>query len=68
MMDEGRYDLTKTQRDTLLAAYQSGYFEDPQGITQAELAERFGVSQRAVSKRLRSGVSRLIGNTLASEA
>ncbi|WP_233554017.1 helix-turn-helix domain-containing protein [Halococcus sp. IIIV-5B] len=31
--------LTDAQRDALLAAYESGYFDEPRGISLAELIE-----------------------------
>jgi predicted DNA binding protein len=67
-MNGEEYGLTDTQRDTLITAYEQGYFDDPQGVTQEELAERFGVSQRAISKRIQRGNLNLIKNTLASES
>lgn len=64
--DEG-YRLTDEQRDTIRRAYERGYFEQPQGVTQTELAEEFGVSQRAISRRLHRGLSRLVGSTVAAD-
>lgn len=61
------YQLTDDQRETVRLAYDRGYFEEPRGVTQTELAAEFGVSQRAVSRRLRRGLSRLVGNTIARE-
>ncbi|MFC4247322.1 helix-turn-helix domain-containing protein [Natribaculum luteum] len=62
-----RYGLTDDQRETLHTAYERGYFEEPRGVTQSELADEFDVSQRAVSRRLRRALSRLVGNTVALE-
>lgn len=59
------HSLTPTQRKTLLAAYRKGYFDEPRRISQAELGEQFGVSGRAVAKRLRRGTRNLIGSTIA---
>ena len=64
--DGGVYGLTEDQRRTIQAAYGAGYFDEPRAITQAELAERFGVSQRAISRRLRRGLSRLVGSTVGA--
>ncbi|MFP9060251.1 helix-turn-helix domain-containing protein [Natrialbaceae archaeon A-chndr2] len=63
-----RYSLTNEQRETLRLAYERGYFDEPRAITQAELAEAFDISQRAVSRRLQRGLSRLIGETIAIDA
>ena len=45
--------LTPTQRETLLTALEEGYFSIPRRITGEELAARLGVSDQAVSERLR---------------
>lgn len=45
--------LTPTQRETLLTALEEGYFSIPRRITGEELAEKLGVSDQAVSERLR---------------
>lgn len=57
-------ELTPKQRQTLVAAFEMGYFENPKGVSQAEIGDRFGVSGRAVSKRLRRGTKNLIRSTL----
>jgi predicted DNA binding protein len=61
---EGCQDLTPTERETLEAAVERGYFESPRGATLGDLAEEFGVSKPAISKRLRRGqekaVSRMV--------
>lgn len=59
-----RRSITDDQRETLLAAFDAGYYETPRGTTQAELGERFGITSRAVSDRLRRGVGNLIRDTL----
>lgn len=61
------YGLTADQRETIRRAYERGYFEEPQAITQADLAAEFDVSQRAISRRLQRGLSRLVGNTVATD-
>lgn len=61
------YSLTDLQRETLLAAFEEGYFAVPRGVTLVELAERLGVSDSAVSQRLRRGVAKLVGATLGSD-
>lgn len=56
--------LTAVQRETLVAAYQQGYYSTPRTATLADLGERFDVSPRAVSQRLRRGVGNLVEATL----
>lgn len=60
-------ELTPKQRQTLMAALEMGYFETPTQVSQEEIGERFGVSGRAVSKRLRRGMKNLIRSTLESD-
>ncbi|WP_254822114.1 helix-turn-helix domain-containing protein [Haloglomus halophilum] len=61
---QGCQDLTDTERETLEAAVERGYFRSPRGATLGDLADEFGVSKPAVSKRLRRGqekaVSRMV--------
>lgn len=56
--------LTAIQRETLVAAYQQGYYSTPRTATLADLGERFDISPRAVSQRLRRGVGNLVSATL----
>lgn len=58
--------LTPEQRETMIAAYREGYFDSPRRITQAELGERFSITHRAVSERLRRGIRNIISSTLLS--
>lgn len=56
--------LTVNQRETLRAAFDAGYFDEPRQVTQQDLAEEFGISARAISKRLLRGTRNLIAATL----
>lgn len=62
-----RYNLTKQQRDLIITAYKMGYFNEPQGTTQSEIAAQLGISQRAVSRRLHRGLRQLITTTIGGE-
>lgn len=62
-----KFELTRVQRDTLLAAHDWGYFDVPRRATTTELAEELDVSTNAVSERLRRGVTNLIETTLIDE-
>lgn len=64
---DGGYELTDEQRETVRRAYEAGYFRQPRGVTQTELAAEFGLSQRAISRRLHRGLSRLVGTTVAAD-
>lgn len=59
--------LTEPQRETLLTAYESGYFEEPRRTSHEELAGRLGVSSTAIGGRIRRGTARLIETTLVDE-
>ena len=63
-MASAQYDLTPKQRETLVTALEAGYYDVPQGITMSELAEEFGISQQALSKRFHGGHRNLITSTL----
>lgn len=52
--------LTDVQRETLLVALETGYFAVPREATLTELADRLGVSDTAVSQRLRRGMEQLV--------
>lgn len=61
---EGRFGLTDEQQDTLVAAYDRGYFDVPGAITLTDLAEDLGISHQALSERLRRGEKSVLENTV----
>jgi predicted DNA binding protein len=61
---DGQPGLTDIQHETLVTALNEGYYNMPRDITMDELAAQFGVSQPALSKRLRNGHRTLIANSL----
>jgi predicted DNA binding protein len=52
--------LTDSQRDALLVAFETGYFEEPRDATLSEVAAELNISQPAASGLLRRGVKRLV--------
>jgi predicted DNA binding protein len=56
--------LTDAQRETLVAAFERGYYDIPRRVSLAELATQFGVSDQAVSERLRRATRALVAETL----
>ncbi len=62
-----RYGLTPDQRETLMTALETGYFAVPRETTLVELSEELGVSDSAVSQRLRRGLASLVSGTLLAE-
>lgn len=59
--------LTDSQREALLAAFETGYFEDPRNATLSEVAATLDISQPAASGLLRRGIRRLIVSSLLDE-
>lgn len=51
--------LTPAQREVFTLALEGGYFEIPRRITQVEIAEEVGISDQAVSERLRRAQKKL---------
>lgn len=56
--------LTETQRETLVAALRSGYYEVPRETALSELAEEFGISSQALSNRFRRAHKSLAENAV----
>ena len=59
-----RYELTDTQREALVLAYERGYFDSPRETSLEEIAAELGITQQSLSSRLRRGHRRLIAGTL----
>jgi hypothetical protein len=58
--DGPEFGLTDAQRETLAAALERGYFDVPRQTTLEELGDDLGVSDTAVSHRLRRGVKGIL--------
>lgn len=63
-MASAQFDLTSTQRETLVTALKAGYYEIPQDVTMSELADELKISQQALSKRFHLGHKNLVSSTL----
>lgn len=61
---DGQPGLTDIQHETLVAALERGYYETPRDVSMSELAAELGISQQALSKRLRGGHHTLVENSL----
>jgi predicted DNA binding protein len=59
--------LTAEQYEALVAAYRAGYYDEPRGTTLEKLSERFDITPRAISRRLRRGTAALVRNALGVE-
>lgn len=63
--DAGRwYGLTEMQYETLLLAYEQGYYDIPRRVSTQDLADELGVSDQAVTERLRRAIQTLTDNAL----
>jgi predicted DNA binding protein len=60
--------LTDVQRKTLRVALEAGYFDVPRETNLVELADRLGVSDTAVSQRIRRGVAKLLAEHVDAES
>ncbi|SIS01502.1 helix-turn-helix domain-containing protein [Natronorubrum thiooxidans] len=50
------YGLSEPQREALTLAIRMGYYDIPRGCTTAELADDLGISDQAVTERLRRAI------------
>jgi len=50
------YGLSEPQREALTLAIRRGYYDIPRGCTTAELADELGISDQAVTERLRRAI------------
>lgn len=57
--DRRQFGLTDRQAEALVCAYVHGYFDNPRQVSLAELGSMLGISETAVSGRLRRGSARL---------
>ncbi|WP_254532732.1 bacterio-opsin activator domain-containing protein [Natrinema gelatinilyticum] len=62
-----QFGITEKQHDALVKAWEAGYYESPAESSLDEVASTLGISQQALSQRMRKGYDRLIANTLVAE-
>jgi predicted DNA binding protein len=58
------YGLTDPQREAILLATESGYYDIPRGCTTKELAAELGISDQAVTERLRRAIATIVSHAL----
>lgn len=58
------FELTDTQREALVLAFERGYFDTPRKVSLEEVADELDITQQSLSSRLRRGHRRLIAATL----
>ena len=59
---QSKTELTAKQQEALTRALETGYFEIPRKIGLVELAGEFGITDNAMSERLRRGIATLVRN------
>jgi hypothetical protein len=59
------FGLTEPQRETLVRAVEGGYYDIPRRMSTKDLAEEFGVSDQAITERLRRAIVALTEHTIA---
>lgn len=64
---DGEFGLTAAQRETLVAAYRAGYFNEPRDASLQEVADQVGISQSAASGRLRRAITALVSTTVVAD-
>ena len=62
-----QFGLTEKQHEALVLAWEAGFFESPAETTLADIADDIGISQQALSQRIRKGQNSLVANTIATE-
>lgn len=60
----GQFGLTAAQSEALVVAFENGYFDVPRRITMETLSQKLGVSQQALSERLRRAHRNMIQHGL----
>ena len=58
------FGQTDRQREALVLAVERGYYDIPRTCTTVELAEELGISDQAVTERLRRAINTLTNNTI----
>ncbi|MDL5363037.1 helix-turn-helix domain-containing protein [Halalkalicoccus sp. NIPERK01] len=59
-----QWSLTTGQRQALVTALEMGYFDVPRGATAEEVSDALGISDAALSQRLRRATTNLVSNTI----
>ncbi|GAA0669922.1 helix-turn-helix domain-containing protein [Natronoarchaeum mannanilyticum] len=63
-----RFGLTDHQHEALTLAVEMGYYDVPRRCNTVEVAAELGISDQALTERLRRGISTLAANTIFARA
>lgn len=61
------YGLSEPQREAVMLAVQMGYYDIPRGCTTEELANELGISDQAVTERLRRAIAAFVRHALLTQ-
>ncbi|WP_117591132.1 helix-turn-helix domain-containing protein [Haloprofundus halophilus] len=61
---DSEFALTDEQKEAFVIAHRRGYFKVPRDVTLTELADEIGITQQALSERLRRAHNSLAESTL----
>lgn len=61
------FGLSDPQRTTLVRAVRGGYYSTPRRMSTKDLADELGISDQAVTERLRRAIIALVENTIIAE-
>jgi predicted DNA binding protein len=59
-----QFDLSNEQREALVLALQRGYYDTPSEVTLSDIADDLGISQQALSNRIRRGTKQVFEKIL----
>jgi len=62
------YELSQEQREALILGLRRGYFDTPSQVSLSDLATELGISQQAVSNRIRRGTKKVLSEALLQSA
>jgi predicted DNA binding protein len=62
------FGLTEPQREALVLAVEQGYYDIPRNCKTVEIADELGISDQAVTERLRRAIATLSSNTVLSSS
>ena len=63
----GTFGITTSQQEALVLAVREGYYDLPRQSSTEDLADQLGISDQAVSERLRRAIATLTRNTLMAD-
>jgi predicted DNA binding protein len=61
-----RSELTDEQRESLVEAFEAGYYNIPRDVTAEDVADNLDISHQALSERLRRGYCQLVKTELVA--